>query len=149
MATVQAPVTLDLQPTHEEQMLREAVRGIASEFGPDYIREQAIAGEPPTELWDALASRGYLGVNLPEELGGGGLGMSGLFAVGEELAANGTPLLLIVVSPAIVGSIIAKHGTEEQKERVRPADRGGDHEGRVRDHRARRRDELAQHLDRR
>ena len=121
MATVQAPVTLDLQPTHEEQMLREAVRGIASKFGPDYIRQQAIAGEPPTELWDELASRGYLGVNLPEELGGGGLGMSGLFAVGEELAANGTPLLLIVVSPAIVGSIIAKHGTEEQKERfVRP-----------------------------
>ena len=61
MATVQAPVTLDLQPTHEEQMLREAVRGIASGFGPDYIREQALAGEPPTELWDALASRGYLG----------------------------------------------------------------------------------------
>ena len=34
MATVQAPVTLDLQPTHEEQMLREAVRGIASHSTP-------------------------------------------------------------------------------------------------------------------
>ena len=67
MATVQAPVRLDLQPTHEEQMLREAVRGIASGFGPEYIRERAVAGEPPTDLWDALASRGYLGVNLPEE----------------------------------------------------------------------------------
>jgi alkylation response protein AidB-like acyl-CoA dehydrogenase len=108
MATVHAPVRLDLQPTHEEQMLREAVRGIASQT-------------PYEELWDALASRGYLGVNLPEEWGGGGLGMSGLFAVGEELAANGTPLLLIVVSPAIVGSIIARHGTDEQKEKfVRP-----------------------------
>src|SRR5918998_4875617 len=115
--TVQAPVTLDLQPTHEEQMLREAVRGIASGFGPAYIRERAEAGEPPSELWEALASRGYLGVNLPEELGGGGLGMRGLYAVGEELASNGTPLLLIVVSPAIVGSIIAKHGTEEQKDK--------------------------------
>src|SRR5215212_5007063 len=89
MATVQAPVTLDLQPTHEEQMLREAVRGISSGFGPNYMRDRAMAGEPPTELWDALASRGYLGVNLPEDMGGGGLGMSGLFAVGEELAAGG------------------------------------------------------------
>src|SRR5688500_20385712 len=72
-------------------------------------------------MWDAVARSGYLGVNLREEWGGGGLGMSGLFAVGEELAANGTPLLLIVVSPAIVGSIIAKHGTDEQRERfVRP-----------------------------
>ena len=61
MATVQSPVTLDLQPTHEEQMLREAVRGIASGFGPGYMRERALADEPPTELWDALASRGYIG----------------------------------------------------------------------------------------
>src|ERR671917_2590957 len=114
--TVQAPVTLDLQPTHEEQMLREAVRGIASGFGPAYIRERAEAGEPPTELWEALASRGYLGVNLPEEFGGGGLGMRMLAAVGEEIAAAGTSLLLIVVSPAIVGSILVRHGRPEQKE---------------------------------
>src|SRR5688572_32594032 len=117
MATVQAPVRLDLQPTHEEQMLREAVRGIASGFGPDYIRERAHAGEPPTELWDALAAKGYLGVNLPEEWGGGGLGMTGLATVGEEIASAGKSLLLIVVSPAIVGNILARHGTDAQKER--------------------------------
>src|ERR671917_1175083 len=118
--TVQAPVTLDLQPTHEEQMLREAVRGIASGFGPAYIRERAEAGEPPTELWEALASRGYLGVNLPEEYGGGGLGMSALAWVGEEIAAAGCSLLLIVVSPAIVGGILVKHGRPEQKEQWLP-----------------------------
>ena len=43
--------------------------------------------------------------------------MSGLAAVGEEIAAAGKSLLLIVVSPAIVGSILARHGTDEQKER--------------------------------
>jgi alkylation response protein AidB-like acyl-CoA dehydrogenase len=37
--------------------------------------------------------------------------------VGEEIAAAGSSLLLIVVSPAIVGSILARHGTEAQKER--------------------------------
>jgi alkylation response protein AidB-like acyl-CoA dehydrogenase len=74
-------------------------------------------GVPPTELWDALASRGYLGVNIPEEYGGGGLGMGALSAVGEEISAAGCALLLIVVSPAIAGSIIARHATPEQKER--------------------------------
>ena len=69
------------------------------------------------ELWDALASRGFLGVNLPEEYGGGGLGMSALAAVGEEITASGCSLLLIVVSPAIVGSILVRHGNEEQKDR--------------------------------
>jgi alkylation response protein AidB-like acyl-CoA dehydrogenase len=108
---------LELVPSHEEALLRETVSAICSDFGPQYSREKFAAGEPPTELWQALASRGYLGVNIPEEYGGGGLGMSALAAVGEEISAAGCSLLLIVVSPAIVGSILARHGNEEQKER--------------------------------
>src|SRR6185295_2585129 len=111
---------LALVPTDEERMLRETVRAICSDFGPEYSRRKTAEGEPPTELWDALASRGYLGVNLPEQYGGGGLGMSALATVGEEISAAGCSLLLIVVSPAIVGSIVTKHGTEEQKERWLP-----------------------------
>ena len=107
---------LPLVDSDEQRMLRETVAGICRGFGPQYTREKVAAGEPPTELWDALASRGYLGVNIPEEYGGGGLGMSALAAVGEEIAANGCSLLLIVVSPAIVGSILAKHGTPDQKD---------------------------------
>jgi alkylation response protein AidB-like acyl-CoA dehydrogenase len=98
-------------------MLREAVGGICRDFGPEYMRRLAEADESPTELWDELASRGYMGVNIPEEYGGGGLGMAALAAVGEEISAAGTSLLLIVVSPAIVGSILARHGTEAQKDR--------------------------------
>jgi hypothetical protein len=80
------------------------------------MREKSAAEEPPIELWEALASRGFLGVNLPERYGGGGLGMSALAAVAEEISAAGCSLLLIVVSPAIVGSILVRHGTEEQRE---------------------------------
>jgi alkylation response protein AidB-like acyl-CoA dehydrogenase len=114
-----APV-LDLVPSQEEELLRETVRSICGEFGPEYSRRKAKEGEPPTELWDALASRGYLGVNIPEQYGGGGLGMYALSCVGEEVTAAGCSLLLIVVSPAIVGSIIVRHGDEEQKERWLP-----------------------------
>jgi alkylation response protein AidB-like acyl-CoA dehydrogenase len=46
--------------------------------------------------------------------------MSGLATVGEEIAAAGCSLLLIVVSPAIVGSILVRHGTEPQRERWLP-----------------------------
>jgi alkylation response protein AidB-like acyl-CoA dehydrogenase len=108
---------LSLVPSDEERLLRETVRQICAEYGPAYTRRVTEEGRPPRELWDALASRGYLGVNLPEEYGGAGLGMSGLAAVGEETAASGCPLLLIVVSPAIVGSILHRHGTKAQKER--------------------------------
>jgi alkylation response protein AidB-like acyl-CoA dehydrogenase len=116
VSTLAAPA-LSLVPSQEEAMLRETVASIVRGFGPEYTRRINAAGEPPLELWDALASRGYLGVNIPEEYDGGGLGMSALAAVGEEITAGGCALLLIVVSPAIVGSILTRHGTPEQKER--------------------------------
>lgn len=55
-------------------MLRAGVRDITSGFGPAYIKRVTEAGEPPTELWDALAEKGYLGVDVPEEYGGEGSG---------------------------------------------------------------------------
>jgi alkylation response protein AidB-like acyl-CoA dehydrogenase len=116
VSTVAVPA-LSLVPSQEEAMLRETVGSIAASFGPEYTRRINTAGEPPLELWDALASRGYLGVNIPEEYDGGGLGMAALAAVGEEVTAAGCGLLLIVVSPAIVGSILTRHGTPDQKER--------------------------------
>ena len=109
--------SIPLIPSDEERLLRESVAGIASSYGPAYIKKKHDAGLPPSELWDALAEKGYLGVNIPEEYGGGGRGMTELAAVGEELAAAGCSLLLLVVSPAIAGSILARHGSEEQKDR--------------------------------
>jgi len=109
--------TLTAVPEQEEVLLREAVAGICSDFGPEYTQRKVAEGEPPTELWDALAERGYLGVNIPEEYDGGGLGMAALSMVGEEISRAGCSLLLIVVSPAIAGSILSQHGNEEQKDR--------------------------------
>jgi alkylation response protein AidB-like acyl-CoA dehydrogenase len=114
-------VALPIVPTDEEVEIRKAVRGICQSVGgPEYHKRIVAADESPRELWDKLAGKGYLGVNLPERYGGGGLGMHALQAVGEEISASGCSLLLIVVSPAIVGSIITRHGTEEQRERWLP-----------------------------
>ena len=95
--TAPAGPVLPLVPPHEETLLREAVAGIAAGFGPAYIRDRIEAQEPPTELWDALAERGYLGVNIPEEYDGGGRGLTELAAVGEELSRAGSPLLFLLV----------------------------------------------------
>ena len=111
------PPVLELRPNDEERLIRETVASICAAYGPEYARAKTESGEPPTELWDELASRGYMGVNIPGEFGGGGLGMAALSAVAEEMSATGNGLLLIVVSPAIAGSILVKHGTEEQKDR--------------------------------
>src|SRR3954464_15959248 len=96
-----APPSLPLVPPQEEQMLREKVRSICLGFGPHYTRHLIEDDQPPIALCDALASRGYLGVNIPEEYDGGGLGMSELAVVGEEISAAGVLLFLIVGSPPI------------------------------------------------
>ena len=94
---------MDFFESEEQLMLREAVGKLAAEYGHDYYLEQSKAGEKATELWRAAGELGFLGVNLPEQYGGGGQGMTELAIVLEELAAAGCPLLLMVVSPAIAG----------------------------------------------
>jgi alkylation response protein AidB-like acyl-CoA dehydrogenase len=106
---------MEFRETAERALLREAVRRIASRFGHDYYAAAARAGRKTTELWTAVAEAGYVGVNLPEAYGGGGLGITELAIVAEELSAVGCPLLLLVVSPSICGEIIARFGTPEQK----------------------------------
>jgi alkylation response protein AidB-like acyl-CoA dehydrogenase len=112
--------SVPLVPTDEERLLRETVFGIASQYGPAYYREVCATGSPATELWNELGERGFLGVHLPEAYAGGGLGLSELTAVFEETAAAGCPLLLILLSPGMIGSILARHGTDEQRRRWLP-----------------------------
>ena len=93
---------------------------MAANYGQDYYLEKARAGQHTDELWQEAGKLGFIGVNLPEEYGGGGAGMYELSIVMEEMSAGGCPLLLMVVSPAINGTIISKFGTDEQKKRWLP-----------------------------
>ncbi|HEX3459896.1 MAG TPA: acyl-CoA dehydrogenase family protein [Acidimicrobiales bacterium] len=111
---------MDFTQSDEHLMLREAVSSIASKFGHEYYVAKARADGRTTELWDAVGEAGFLGVSVPEEYGGGGGGITELALVTEELAAAGCPLLIMVVSPAICATIIAKFGTEAQKQRWLP-----------------------------
>jgi alkylation response protein AidB-like acyl-CoA dehydrogenase len=111
---------MDFVESDEHQMLREAVGSIAAKFGHDYYVKKAHADERTDELWTAVGQAGFLGVSVPEEYGGGGGGITELAIVQEELAAAGCPLLVIVVSPAICATIIARFGTEAQKRRWLP-----------------------------
>jgi alkylation response protein AidB-like acyl-CoA dehydrogenase len=104
----------------ERQALRKSVAALASNYGQDYFLEKARSGGHTDELWREAGELGFIGVNLPEELGGGGAGMYELAMVMEELSAGGCPLLMMVVSPAINGTIIAKFGTAEQQQRWVP-----------------------------
>jgi alkylation response protein AidB-like acyl-CoA dehydrogenase len=104
----------------ERRALRAAVAELASHYGREYVRKQVRRGEHLDELWREAAKHGFLGVNLPEQYGGGGGGMYELSLVLEELGAAGSALLMMVVSPAICGTIIARFGTDDQQEHWLP-----------------------------
>lgn len=100
--------------------LRKEVAKLAAGYGREYFVKQARGGGKTKDLWLDMGKHGYLGVAVPEEYGGGGGGIGDLAAVCEELAAMGCPLLMMVVSPAICGTIIARFGTEDQKNKWLP-----------------------------
>ncbi|KMS74752.1 acyl-CoA dehydrogenase [Streptomyces viridochromogenes] len=97
--------------SEEHKALRAAVSALGKRHGRTFDREA---------LWSEAAKLGYLGVNLPEEYGGGGGGVAELSIVLEELGAAGCPLLMMIVSPAICGTVIARFGTDEQKQQWLP-----------------------------
>ncbi|MCX5397693.1 acyl-CoA dehydrogenase family protein [Streptomyces sp. NBC_00102] len=104
----------------EHQALRAAVAALGKRYGRAYMSSVIAEGRHTDELWSEAAKSGYLGVNLPEEYGGGGAGMAELSIVLEELGAAGAPLLMMVVSPAICGTVISRFGTEAQKRQWLP-----------------------------
>ncbi|WP_406008292.1 acyl-CoA dehydrogenase [Streptomyces sp. NBC_00637] len=98
----------------EHKALRKAVSSFAKSHVDDSDAEKS-------GLWQEAAKLGYIGVNLPEAYGGGGGGIAELSLVLEELGAAGAPLLMMIVSPAICGTVIARFGTEAQKREWLPA----------------------------
>ncbi|MBB1253229.1 acyl-CoA/acyl-ACP dehydrogenase [Streptomyces sp. OF3] len=109
-----------LLETTEQRDLRAAVAALGARYGRAYFQRVTAEGKHTDELWGEAGKLGYLGVNLPERYGGGGRGVTELAIVLEELGAAGCPLLMLVVSPAICGTVISRFGTDEQRARWLP-----------------------------
>jgi acyl-CoA dehydrogenase len=106
--------------TTQETLIRDFVRQVAKKYGRDYWLAKAREGEFAKELWEELAAGGYLGMLVPEEYGGGGLGMREMAVLQEELSHQGIPLLLIVVSSVMDTTLIARYGSDAMKEQYLP-----------------------------
>ena len=60
--------------TEEQLTVREAISHICSQFPNTYWQERDQQEKDPKEFHAALAKDGWLGIALPESLGGAGLG---------------------------------------------------------------------------
>lgn len=105
----------------ELDLIRDSIRKITADFGLEYWRKKDKNKEYPWDFKDALAEGGWLGILMPEQYGGMGLGMTEVGIVLDELGQtcgfNGNSVLQYFVFPP--GPII-HHGSDEMKAEFLP-----------------------------
>ena len=77
-------------PTEEERnAIREGVCAVVAKFGDDYWLQRDEDGSFPREFHRAMAEAGWLGVTMPEDYGGAGLGVTEAAIMMHEVASHG------------------------------------------------------------
>jgi acyl-CoA dehydrogenase len=111
---------------HED--IRQAVRTLCAKFPDEYWAECDDKKEFPWDFYRAVADGGWLGLTVPEEYGGGGLGVTEAAIVEREIAASGAGMGgCSAVHIGIFGlEPIIHHGSEELKRRFLPRVPQGD-----------------------
>ncbi|MHD0281124.1 acyl-CoA dehydrogenase family protein [Rhodococcus sp. YH1] len=105
----------------EEQ---EAIRGLAHEVftgkaGIDRVKQVELSDERiDRELWRELATTGLLGVALPEDLGGGGLGLAELYVLLEQQGRHVAPVP--IWQSVLAALAVAEFGTDDQRTALVP-----------------------------
>ncbi|MGY2872943.1 acyl-CoA dehydrogenase [Marmoricola sp. URHA0025 HA25] len=104
-------------PLHKE--LRESVLRLCQPFDDHYWMEHDESKEFPDDFWRAVADAGWFGLTVPEEYGGGGLGIAEAAVVEQALAESGGGMnACSAVHIGIFGfEPILKYGSEELKAR--------------------------------
>ena len=110
---------LNLEDTPEIGQIRDAVRSLCEDFPGEYWRELDRERRYPTEFIKALTDTGFLGVLIPEDYGGSGLGIRAACAILEEIHASGGNASAGHAQMYIMGTIL-RHGSEAQKRQWLP-----------------------------
>ena len=113
---------MDFAFTPEQERIREAVTKLCAQFGDEYWLKKDKEGGFPSELHQALANDGWLGIAMPEEHGGAGLGITEAAIMMQAISESGggfsgasaVHMNIFGLNPVVV------FGTAEQKKRMLP-----------------------------
>ena len=113
---------MDFSFSPEQDAIRSAIERICARFGDDYWLKKDKDGGFPHDFHKAFADDGWLGICVPQEHGGAGLGVTEAVIMMQTIAASGAGLSgasalhmnIFGLNPVVV------FGTEEQKRRMLP-----------------------------
>jgi len=112
---------IDFELTDEQRLIRDTARDFADNEIAPRARESDREGRFDTELVAKLGDIGFIGPILPEEYGGRGIDYRTYALIVEEIGrADSSARTVVSVNTSLVGSAIARWGTEEQKQRLLP-----------------------------
>jgi len=109
--------TTERQDLH--QSIREGIRGLLAKFPETYWQEMDENEAYPHEFIRALTEAGWLSILIPEEYGGGGLGMAEASIVLQEINSAGGNATAGHAQMYTMGALL-RHGSDEQKQRWLP-----------------------------
>ncbi|MBV8138779.1 MAG: acyl-CoA/acyl-ACP dehydrogenase [Deltaproteobacteria bacterium] len=113
---------MDFDLTEPQQEIVQQIRAMGQKFPDEYWRERDARAEFPHEFYAEVARGGWLGVAIPEQYGGSGLGITEAALVMREVAGSGGAMAAAsAIHLSIFGvSPLVFHGSEEQKRRFLP-----------------------------
>ncbi len=113
---------MDFLSNSDHEAIRDGVAAVMRKFGDDYWLERDEDGEFPREFHRAMADAGWLGITMPTEYGGAGLGVTEAAVMMHEVASHGGGM---TATSTVHINLFGPHpivvfGTHEQKERWIP-----------------------------
>jgi acyl-CoA dehydrogenase len=119
---------VDFAANADHELIRAAIRETCARFPDEYWAERDEKHEFPQDFYTAMASGGWIGIAIPAEYGGGGLGITEASIVLEEVAASGACMNgASSIHLSIFGMHpVVRHGSEELRQRYLPRVAAGD-----------------------
>jgi alkylation response protein AidB-like acyl-CoA dehydrogenase len=111
---------MDFELNDEQRLFQQTLRSFVDREIRPVAQEWEESGRYPTEIVATMRSLGLFGLTVPQEYGGLGADMVSFALVFEEIAKGWMGIAGILGSHTLACWMIAKHGTEQQKQRFLP-----------------------------
>ena len=112
---------MDFDLTKELRDIQKAAREFAKgEFDPDAVLEYDQNQEFPSTIWKKACELGFVGMHLPEEHGGQGLGLLENVLITEEFCRQDSGMGIALALSDFGSEIVLRHGNENQKSKILP-----------------------------
>lgn len=113
---------MDFSLTDDQQEIRDAILKHCARFSDDYWLERDREGVFPQDFFRSIADAGWLGVAMPEAVGGAGLGITEAAIMMQAIAEAGGGMTAAssVHGPVFSMQPVQLFGSDEQKQRMIP-----------------------------